>query len=325
MRKEEKVMYKLGIDLGGTNIVAGVVDRDYKIIGVGKAKTRAPRPAEEIADDMAKTVFEAIENAGISIDEIDSMGIGSPGAIDSENGIVTYSNNIGFYQVPLAKMMKERVGKDFYIGNDANAAAYGEYIAGAGKGTKNFVAVTLGTGVGGGIIINGEIYTGLGGVGGELGHTVIHMDGEVCSCGRNGCWEAYASATALIRQTKQAMKRYPESEMWNLCGGSLDNVSGITAFNAMRKGDYAGKMVVDNYIGYIAVGLSNMINIFQPEVICIGGGISREGDTLIVPLREIVAGENYGRNMKEKVVIKAADLGNDAGIIGAAYLCNLYK
>ena len=325
MRKEEKVMYKLGIDLGGTNIVAGVVDRDYKIIGVGKAKTRAPRPAEEIADDMAKTVFEAIENAGISIDEIDSMGIGSPGAIDSENGIVTYSNNIGFYQVPLAKMMKERVGKDFYIGNDANAAAYGEYIAGAGKGTKNFVAVTLGTGVGGGIIINGEIYTGLGGVGGELGHTVIHMDGEVCSCGRNGCWEAYASATALIRQTKQAMKRYPESEMWNLCGGSLDNVSGITAFNAMRKGDYAGKMVVDKYIEYIAVGLSNMINIFQPEVICIGGGISREGDTLIVPLREIVAGENYGRNMKEKVVVKAADLGNDAGIIGAAYLCNLYK
>lgn len=318
-------MYKLGIDLGGTNIVAGVVDRNYKIIGIGKAKTKAPRPAEEIADDMAKTVFDAIENAGISIDEIDAMGIGSPGAIDSENGIVTYSNNIGFYQVPLAKMMKERVGKDFYIGNDANAAAYGEYIAGAGRGTKNFVAVTLGTGVGGGIIINGEIYTGLGGVGGELGHTVIQMNGEVCSCGRNGCWEAYASANALIRQTKQAMKRYPESEMWNLCGGNIDNVSGITAFNAMRKGDYAGKTVVDNYIEYIAVGLSNMINIFQPEVICIGGGISREGDTLIVPLREIVAGENYGRNMKEKVVIKAADLGNDAGIIGAAYLCNLYK
>lgn len=318
-------MYKLGIDLGGTNIVAGVVDKDYKIIGVGKAKTNSPRPAEEIVDDMAKTVFEAVEKAGISIDDIDAMGIGSPGAIDSQNGIVTYSNNLGFYQLPLAKMMKERVGKDFYIGNDANAAAYGEYIAGAGKGTKNFVAITLGTGVGGGVIINGEIYTGLGGVGGELGHTVIQMNGEVCSCGRNGCWEAYASATALIRQTKQAMKRYPESEMWNLCGGSLDNVSGITAFNAMRRGDYAGKLVVDAYIGYIAVGLSNMINIFQPEVICIGGGISREGDTLIVPLREIVAGENYGRNMKEKVVIKAADLGNDAGIIGAAYLCNLYK
>lgn len=318
-------MYKLGIDLGGTNIVAGVVDENYKIIGVGKEKTRAPRPAEEIVDDMAKTVFDAIKNAGISIDDIDSMGIGSPGAIDSENGMVTYSNNLGFYKVPLTRMMKERVGKDFYIGNDANAAAYGEYIAGAGKGTKNFVAVTLGTGVGGGVIINGEIYTGLCGVGGELGHTVIQMNGEICSCGRNGCWEAYASATALIRQTKQAMKRYPESEMWNLCGGSLDNVSGITAFNAMRKGDYAGKMVVDRYIEYIAVGLSNMINIFQPEVICIGGGISREGDTLINPLKEIVAGENYGRNMKEKVVIKTADLGNDAGIIGAAYLCNLFK
>ena len=318
-------MYKLGIDLGGTNIVAGVVDENYKILGIGKAKTNAPRPSEEVADDMAKAVFSAIQNAGVSIDEIDAMGIGSPGAIDAEKGVVAYSNNLGFSNVPLAQMMKDRVGKDFYLGNDANAAAYGEYIAGAGKGTKNFIAVTLGTGVGGGIIINGEIYTGLCGVGAELGHTVIQMNGETCSCGRNGCFEAYASATALIRQTKQAMKRYPNSELWNLCGGKLDNVSGRTAFDAMRKGDFVGCMVVDKYIEYLSVGLSNIINIFQPEIICIGGGISNEGDNLIVPLRKIIEGENYGRNMKEKVVVKTADLGNDAGIIGAAYLCNLYR
>ncbi|MBP3706375.1 MAG: ROK family glucokinase [Clostridia bacterium] len=318
-------MYKLGIDLGGTNIVAGVVDENYNIAGVGKAKTRAPRPAEEVADDMAKTVFEAIENAGISIDDIDYMGIGSPGAVDAENGTVIYSSNLAFNDVALTKMMTERVGKEFYIGNDANAAAYGEFIAGAGKGTKNFVAVTLGTGVGGGIIINGEIYTGFNGIAGELGHFSIEMDGVICSCGRSGCWEAYASATALIRQTKQAMNRYPESEMWNLCGGNIDNVSGLTAFNALRRGDYAAEGVVNKYIQYLATGIANIITIFQPEIICIGGGISKEGDTLIAPLRKIVAGEKFVRNAKKKTEIKAATLGNDAGIIGAAYLCNLYK
>ena len=293
-------MYKLGIDLGGTNIVAGVVDENYNIAGVGKAKTRAPRPAEEVADDMAKTVFEAIENAGISIDDIDYMGIGSPGAVDAENGTVIYSSNLAFNDVALTKMMTERVGKEFYIGNDANAAAYGEFIAGAGKGTKNFVAVTLGTGVGGGIIINGEIYTGFNGIAGELGHFSIEMDGVICSCGRSGCWEAYASATALIRQTKQAMNRYPESEMWNLCGGNIDNVSGLTAFNALRRGDYAAEGVVNKYIQYLATGIANIITIFQPEIICIGGGISKEGDTLIAPLRKIVAGEKFVRNAKKR-------------------------
>ncbi|MBQ3817540.1 MAG: ROK family protein, partial [Clostridia bacterium] len=211
------------------------------------------------------------------------------------------------------------------IENDANAAAYGEYIAGAGKGTENFVAVTLGTGVGGGVIINGKIYSGSNYAGAELGHTVINMDGEACTCGRKGCWEAYASATALIRQTKQEMIKYPQSVMWDMCEGDINKVSGRTAFDAMRKGDLAGKKVVDDYIKYVAVGISNNINIFQPEVICIGGGVSKEGDTLVIPIREYVSGENYARNVEKKTEIKTAALGNDAGIIGAAYLCNLYK
>lgn len=318
-------MYRLGIDLGGTNIVAGVVDENYKIVGIAKTKTKLPRTADEIADDMAKVAVEAAAAAGITIDDIESLGVGTPGVAVPKTGTVVYSCNLGFNNVELGKMMSERLGKNVYVENDANAAAYGEYIAGAGRGTDNFIAITLGTGVGGGIIINGKIYAGSNFAGGELGHTVIIDGGEVCGCGRNGCWEAYASATALIRQTKQAMIRYPESEMWELCGGDINNVAGITAFNAMRNGDTAGKMVVDKYIHYVAVGIANMINIFQPDVICIGGGVSKEGETLTLPIRKYVDGENYARNMKNTTVIKTADLGNDAGIIGAAFLCDLYK
>lgn len=318
-------MYKLGIDLGGTNIVAGVVDDNYKIIATSKVKTNCPRPAEQIIDDMAKVALEAIAKAGLKVDDIEGFGVGSPGSIEAETGKVIYSNNLGFYDVPLGDMLQERVGKKFYVDNDANAAAYGEFVAGAGKGTNHFVAITLGTGVGGGVIIDRKIFSGSNGAGAELGHTVIQMNGEPCSCGRNGCWEAYASATALIRQTKQAMLRYPDSVMWKLCEGDLENISGLTAFNAMRSGDAAGKMVVDQYIRYVAVGIANVINIFQPDVICIGGGVSKEGATLTDPIKEFVMGENYARNIATKTVIKTADLGNDAGIIGAAFLCDLHK
>ena len=318
-------MYKLGIDLGGTNIVASVVDDDYKIISTAKKKTNCPRPADEIIDDMAAAAFEAIEGAGLNVCNIEAAGVGSPGAIDPVNGIVCYANNLDFVNVPMAEMLKERTGIDFYIENDANAAAYGEYIAGAGKGTRNFIMITLGTGVGGGIIIDGKIYSGSNYAGGELGHTVIVVDGEMCTCGRQGCWEAYASATALIRQTKQAMIRYSDSIMWQLCENDINKVSGITAFDAMRQGDAAGKAVVNKYVHYVAVGIANNINVFQPEIICIGGGVSKEGDNLIKPVVEFVNGENYARNISQKVQIKTALLGNDAGIIGAANICNLYK
>ncbi len=318
-------MYRVGIDLGGTNIVCGVVNEKYEIVGKGKVKTALPRPMNEIVDEMAKTVLMAVEDAGITLDEIDAFGVGAPGSVDPESGIVVYSNNLGFFDLPLCAELKKRIGKDFYIENDANAAAYGEYIAGAGKGTENFVAITLGTGVGGGVILGGKIYSGSNHAGAELGHSVIQMNGECCTCGRHGCWEAYASATALISQTKQAMQRYPHGVMWELCEDNLDNVSGRTAFEAMRKGDPVGRMVVDRYCEYVAVGIANIINIFQPDCVCIGGGISNEKETIAAPIRAFVAGENYARHMKKKAEICTATLGNDAGIIGAAYLCDLYQ
>lgn len=318
-------MYKLGIDLGGTNIVAGVVDESFKIIATAKRKTNCPRPAEEIVEDMAAVVLEAVAAAGIKKEDIESAGVGAPGSIDPDNGVVVYSNNLGFFNLPLSRLLKDKTGLDFYLDNDANAAAYGEFIAGAGKGVKDFVMITLGTGVGGGVIVGGKMLTGSNYAGAELGHTVIVADGEQCSCGRLGCWEAYASATALIRQTKQAMIRFPNSVMWKITNGDINAVNGLTAFDAMRQGDEAGKMVVDKYIYFISVGVANCINIFQPEILCIGGGVSKEGDNLTVPLRKYVEGDNYARHLEQKAVIKTAQLGNDAGIIGAAYLDGLYK
>ena len=319
-------MYYIGVDLGGTNIAAGIVDSEYKIIAKGSVPTNvAGRTAEEIIKDMGALCAKLVADAGLNFNDIEYVGIASPGAIDPVNGVVCYANNLGFYDVPMAQMLKERMGVDFYIENDANAAAYGEYIAGAGRGTNNFIAITLGTGVGGGVIIGGKLYSGSNYAGAELGHTVIEMSGEMCSCGRQGCWEAYASATALIRQTKQAMIKYPNTVMWELCENDINKVNGKTSFDAMRKGDSAGTMVVNKYIEYVAVGVANNINIFQPEVLCIGGGISKEGENIVGPVRELLKGDNYARNLNKNAEIKTAQLGNDAGIIGAAYLCDLYR
>lgn len=312
-------MYRIGIDLGGTNIVAGVMDDQYRIVGTARCKTRIPRPAQEIVEDMARMAREAVTAAGLTMDDIASVGVGSPGTCNADTGIVEYSNNLGFENIPLRDWLSGMLGKVVYIENDANAAALGEAMAGAAKGAQSCVCITLGTGVGGGIIIDGKIYGGFNFAGAELGHTVIMVDGEPCTCGRNGCWESYASATGLIRQTRRAMEAHPESAMWKIAG-SLDNVDGRTSFDAMRAGDEAGKQVVDQYIRYIACGLINVINIFQPEVLCIGGGICKEGDTLLKPLAEHIQKERYSRFSSHQTRLCVAQLGNDAGIIGAAVL-----
>ena len=219
-------------------------------------------------------------------------------------------------------MMEERLGKKVIIENDANAAALGEYLAGSAKGAKNAVAITLGTGVGGGIIINGKIYSGSNFAGAELGHMVIVKDGKECGCGRNGCWEAYASATGLINLTKQKIlsEKLEYSYMYKLCKGDLNKVEGRTAFDAMADGDPTAKAVVEEYLGYLATGLVNIINIFQPDILCIGGGISNQGENLLAPLRKIIESERYTKHNDKQTVVCTCSLGNDAGIIGAAYL-----
>lgn len=317
-------MYRVGIDLGGTNIAVGVVNDKYEIIGEGKRKTNAPRPAEAICDDIAAATFDAIKNAGISIDDVECIGIGAPGSINPKTGVIGFSNNLGFNNVPMVELLENRIGKKIYIDNDANAAALGEMIAGAGKGTENFVAITLGTGVGGGTIINGKMLLGSNFAGGELGHTVIVHNGAQCTCGRKGCFEAYASATGLIRLTKEKMELCKDSKMWEIVNGNIDDVNGRTAFDAMRMDDKAGTEVVDAYCDYLACGITNIINVFQPEVLCIGGGVSKEGDNILNRINKVVVDERFSKNIERQTVIKTAVLGNDAGIIGAAMLDKIY-
>ena len=308
-------MYYIGVDLGGTNIAAGVVDENGKILVQDSTATLNERPYTEIVKDMANLCKKIIADAGLAESDIKAIGIGSPGSIDNENGVVVYANNLKMDHSPIAAELKKYINVPVNIENDANAAAYGEYVINGG-GVDDFVFITLGTGVGGGVIINKKIYRGFNGAGGELGHITLVHDGEPCTCGNHGCWEAYASVTALIRQTEAAMKENPDSMMHEVAKKE-NKVSGKTAFIAAKNGDAAAQKVVDTYIGYVADGIMSVINIFQPEKLVIGGGISKEGDYLLKPIIRYVDKAGYNKYMK-KTKISIATLFNDAGIIGAA-------
>ncbi len=314
---ENAPRYFVGIDLGGTNIATAVVDHKGNIYGRARKKTRAPRPYTEILDDVIACAYECTKASGLDFEQIESIGMGFPGSIDKDTGVVVFANNLGFINTPVVDYIKSRLGKPIYIENDANAAAWGEYIAGSGKNTGSMIMITLGTGVGGGIIIDGKLMTGQWGMGGELGHTVIVVDGEPCNCGRNGCLEAYTSATALVRQTKKAMEENPDSDLWRVVNGDINAVNGKTPF--LAKDDVA-KNVIDRYLSYLAEGVLNVTNVFQPEIITIGGGISHEGEAIIEPLKKRLEKHAYTRFSAKHTEIKLAKLGNDAGIIGAALL-----
>ncbi|MBR2473702.1 MAG: ROK family protein [Clostridia bacterium] len=314
-------MYTIGIDLGGTNIAAGLVDEDYNLLRKASVETKASRDADEIVKDMAALCQRLCDEQGIGASKIESVGIATPGTADRNSGVVNYANNLPFLNYPIADKLKSFFPvKNVSIANDADAAAYGEVVAGAGKGVKDFVMITLGTGVGGGMVIDGKLYSGSTFAGGELGHTVIVHNGVQCSCGRKGCWEAYSSATALIRMTKEKMQEHSDSAMWEYADGKLENVNGRTAFDCMRKGDTAAKEVVDTYISYLATGTANIINMLQPSILAFGGGVANEKENLIAPLRKLVDKEVYCRKEEDRTELKSATLGNDAGIIGAAAL-----
>jgi glucokinase len=313
--------YYIGIDLGGTNIKAGVVNENFEIVAKATTKTACPRPADQIAADMAKVSIEAAELAGIGIREIEWIGIGTPGIADNREGTIPYSNNLGFYNVPMRKYIREHIEKPVFIANDANAAAYGEFLAGAAVGATDAVCITLGTGVGAGVIIDGKIFTGRNLAGTEMGHMVIDPAGRQCTCGRNGCFEVFSSATGLISMTKDKIADYPDSMLAKMAEED-GHVSARHAFNAMRAGDTAGREVVERYIKYLSIGIANVINVFQPDILCIGGGVCNEGDPLLLPLREQIRDQIYTKMLDKNTRVELAKLGNDAGIIGAAFLGN---
>lgn len=313
----ENKKYYVGIDLGGTFIKGGIADVEGNILVNDKIPTESEKGSKGVASNIAKLTEILLEKSGLTIGDMVGMGIGVPGMIDSKRGEVVYSNNLNWEHFFISEEVERLTGLPVKIANDANVAAIGEAKFGCGKEYENTILITLGTGVGGGIVIDGKLFEGNRSAGAELGHSVIVAGGEQCTCGRKGCLEAYASATALIRDTKRAMQANPQSKMWEV--GSLENVTGKTSF------DYAGcdewaKAVVDNYIEKLGTGLTNLANEFRPEAIILGGGVCAQGDNLIKPLQEFLDGELYAGKKGPQVKLLTATLGNDAGLLGAVAL-----
>ena len=308
-------MNYIGIDIGGTNLKAGLVDEDGRLLAVKTMKIREVSDPDALTGTLVALTRELAQEGGVPMEEIASVGAGVPGVVDIRTGSIVYTCNLPLRNIPLRKLFKRRLGLHLYVENDANCAALAEYYAGAGQGSKRFVTITLGTGIGAGIIHNGKIFHGGNGMAGEVGHTCIDYQGLPCPCGRRGCWEAYSSATALIRQARQAAAEHPES----LLAGA-EEITGKTVFDAADRGDETANAVVDRFCDYLGAGVTNIVNALAPEVILIGGGISRQGERLLAPVRRYVEKNCFGGKDGAIPIIAAARLGNDAGIIGAAAL-----
>ena len=317
-------MYYIGIDVGGMSIKGGLVTENGAIVARHTVETQRYDENYGIADDLRKVIDGVLAAGNTDLSQIVGIGIGQPGSVDSERGIIRYSNNIPLENIPVVAQLKQYYDVPVYINNDANCAALGEYVFGAGKGYRDIVFVTLGTGVGSGIIIDGKLFEGRECAGAEAGHMVIVCGGEPCNCGRRGCWEAYASVSALIRQTKAAMEKDPSSLMHEEAAAE-GKVSGKTAFVAAKRGDRTAQEVVDKYIYYVGEGLVNLADIFRPAAILLGGAISKEGERLTVPLQKKMNAEAFGSKFNPGIAVKIASLRNDAGILGAAALINAYQ
>lgn len=311
-------MYRIGIDLGGTNIAAGLV-RDLQILDRASVRTNAPRPVEDIIGDMVLLVDTLLQRNHLSPGEIASVGVGVPCTANPENGHMEDANNLGYDDTPFLSLLAKRLDMPVYFGNDANVAAWGEYLTGDYE-EDSFIMVTIGTGIGGGIILNGCLWEGINGAAAEFGHMTIHGGGADCNCGRKGCFEAMASATALIRSARERMSSRPDSLLWKLCGDDPSRVEAKTVFDGAAAGDPVCRDLLEEYTTCLAEGVANIINIFQPAVLCIGGGVSRAGDALLLPLRRKVSERIYSQNSRRNTRIELAKLDNDAGILGAALL-----
>jgi glucokinase len=307
---------KIGIDLGGTTMTVGAVNDNNEIVVKLEAETSFQDGADRIIERMAHLTQKVIQE--VHADSISHIGIGCPGMLDRENGVVIYSNNLQWKDVSIRKKFMGYFDVPVYLENDANCAALGEHKKGSGKDYNSMIMITLGTGIGGGIIIDNKLYRGKSGNSNILGHLVMTSDGELCTCGRKGCWEAYASVTALIKQANEMANEHKESELSNLRekNGSL---TGRSIFEALHKGDISAKQVFDRYVKYVSEGIIDIVNIFEPQAIIIGGGISQQGEIILKPIRELVEKNIYcGKDVMP--YITASCLGNDAGIIGASCL-----
>lgn len=313
-------MVRVGIDIGGTEVKMGLVNEANELIYQTSIPTGKERAAAEVLADIGKAALKMLADNHLSIDSCMGVGIGCPGTVDAKTGMVVYSNNLGWDQVDLAGAIGKYLPIPVSVGNDATCAALGEAVAGAAKGASDVIMLTLGTGVGGGIILDGRVFEGGLAGGGEPGHMVIMAGGEECTCKRRGCLESYASATALIRDAKRALAKNPHSLMMELCGGDVENMNGKIPFDAAKQGDETAKEVIRNYVNYLGTGIANLVNIFRPQQVVIGGGISKQGAYLTDALYEVVKGQCFGGENSALPEIKTAVLDNRAGMIGAANL-----
>lgn len=311
---------KIGVDIGGMSIKIGLVNEKNEILAKKVIPTETDIAYQKMIKKIGNAVRELLEEENITLKDCDGVGIGCPGMIDDENGVVIYSNNIRWKEVPLAREMKKYLDTEIRIANDADAAALGEVCAGAAKDTEDAVLLTLGTGVGSGVILKRKIFHGALVGGCELGHISINYNGVPCTCGRKGCFEMYASASALLRIAREAAKEYPESVMNEMCGYDLTEMSGKIPFDAAKQDDAAGKKALEEYEDYLACGIANVINIFRPQKVIIGGGVAKQKENLTDPLQERVTKLCFGGESEQIAQIVTSELGNDAGIIGAANL-----
>jgi Transcriptional regulator/sugar kinase len=311
-------MNYLGIDLGGTNIAVGLVSSEGAIIGRGHRP--CPRGGEAIAAAIVAACREAVADAGLTPADVTAAGLGSPGLLDAQAGVVLFAGNLELEDAPLCGMISAELGVPVSLGNDANVAALGEFLFGAGAGTRNMIAITLGTGVGCGLVLDGKLYAGFNSFAGEVGHIFTVMNGRLCTCGRRGCLETYASATGLMTTARECAEKHPDSALYALTDGAPDKLNGKLFFQALADGDAAAEEAFAHYIDHLAHGLGTVVNLLQPEVICIGGGIAGAGEVLFAPLRAQVQALDFAGNSGNTVRIVGAQLGNDAGIIGAAML-----
>ena len=307
-------MYTIGVDLGGTNIAVGLVDEKHQIVARLSTPTNADRPYDEIVKDIALTVQQLIEDNNISMDEIKYIGLGAPGILDNEKGTITDNSNIHWENYPIKERLQNYIDKPIFLGNDANVATWAEYINGCGKNTENFIMLTLGTGVGGGIIINGKLITGSHSIGAEVGHFIFKAGGNKCGCGNQGCIEAYCSATALIKMALKDLDEHTDSVI-----AKEERVSARTVIEAAKAGDEYGVQLFEEYTDNLAQVLASIINFLDPDIIALGGGVANAGEFLLAPVRKKMINYTVFPSLVQTQILKA-EMGNDAGIIGAASL-----
>lgn len=312
-------MLYIGIDVGGTSIKAGVVDESGHILHKDSCASQLERGATAMIDDMAALSLRVLAESGHTLDEVASVGIGIPGMLDPRTGRVPFCTNLKWHDVPLMEMMRARIDKPIFANNDATVAGLAEHVAGVCRGAKNSVVVTLGTGVGGGVVLDDKVFMGPHGIATEVGHMITVAGGEMCTCGNRGCWERYASATAIIRMGRESAQLHPDGAIARAVGGDLGKITAKTVMDLAKEGDPQAKEIFDKYVYYLCVGIVNLINCIDPEVIALGGGVSKAGDFLLNAVRAKLPEMIFYKTMPY-ARIELATLGNDAGIIGAAML-----